>query len=363
MKRRWIVVLTFAGLYVFNAYVCDDAFITFRAADNFVRGLGLRWNVGERVQVFTSPLFMFVFSGPYALLHDPSATPNPDRAYWLALALSFVLSLWMLLYLERRLHGRGAFWALYALLMSSQAFVTFTSSGLETPLVFLLVAVFFGRWLWPERRGGSKPQDRTRPQEAFDFLCAGLVVLTRQDLALMLAPALVHLTVSAWRRLGRRSLVPMLPGALPVGAWHLFSLVYFGFALPNSYYAKLGIDAPRELLWSMGRYYFAESLREDPISLLVCAAALAVCWTSYRTMLAGAGAFAHLWYIGSIGGDFLGFRFLAPAFLVSALILVERLEAASRKLESRARGVALVRRRRRRPVLAPRAIVASSGDS
>jgi len=60
LRGRWpaivLLLVTFAVLFYFNAYVRDDAFIAFRSADNLVRGEGPRWNVGERVQAFTSPL-------------------------------------------------------------------------------------------------------------------------------------------------------------------------------------------------------------------------------------------------------------------------------------------------------------------
>ena len=45
-----------------RAWMCDDAFITLRTVDNFVNGYGLTWNVDERVQAYTHPLWMFVIS-------------------------------------------------------------------------------------------------------------------------------------------------------------------------------------------------------------------------------------------------------------------------------------------------------------
>lgn len=39
------------------SYLDEDAFISFRVVDNFVHGHGLRWNIDERVQVFTNPLW------------------------------------------------------------------------------------------------------------------------------------------------------------------------------------------------------------------------------------------------------------------------------------------------------------------
>ena len=43
--------------YVRTAAVTEDAFITFRVIDNALHGHGLVWNVGERVQPYTHPLW------------------------------------------------------------------------------------------------------------------------------------------------------------------------------------------------------------------------------------------------------------------------------------------------------------------
>lgn len=50
-------VATGAVLAVQRYWMCDDAFISFRYADNLVRGLGLVFNAGERVEGFTNLLW------------------------------------------------------------------------------------------------------------------------------------------------------------------------------------------------------------------------------------------------------------------------------------------------------------------
>lgn len=40
-------------------YVCDDAKITFRVAENFIQGYGLTFNTDERVQAYSNPLWLF----------------------------------------------------------------------------------------------------------------------------------------------------------------------------------------------------------------------------------------------------------------------------------------------------------------
>ena len=51
---------TLSAVYLANAWVCDDAYITFRSIDNLVNGLGPVWNAGERVQAFTHPLWFLL---------------------------------------------------------------------------------------------------------------------------------------------------------------------------------------------------------------------------------------------------------------------------------------------------------------
>src|SRR5262245_30077640 len=52
---------------VLRSWIEEDAFITFRVVDNFVHGYGLRWNVFERVQSYTNPLWMLLHIPLYAV--------------------------------------------------------------------------------------------------------------------------------------------------------------------------------------------------------------------------------------------------------------------------------------------------------
>jgi arabinofuranosyltransferase len=79
-----LFLLAYAVLLVRTAWMCDDAFITLRTVDNFVQGYGLVWNVGERVQAYTHPLWMFLLSAFYAFTREP---------YFTTLAISMTLSL------------------------------------------------------------------------------------------------------------------------------------------------------------------------------------------------------------------------------------------------------------------------------
>ena len=171
------IIAAFSVLFYWNAYVCDDAWISLRVVENAARGHGLRFNGIERVQVYTSPLFTLLLVPEYWLADGDSGLPYPTRLYFTVLVVSYLLSVATLLRVS--LVGSLAAALLgFALLASSQAFMTFTSSGLETPLLFLLLTLFYVDYV----RG----EPRTLERGFLLMLYAALGVLTRFDAALLL---------------------------------------------------------------------------------------------------------------------------------------------------------------------------------
>ena len=77
-------LVVFVYVFLINAWVVDDAYITFRTVDNFLHGYGLRWNVDERVQVYTHPLWMLVMVVGSFITSD---------VFFTSIALSFFCSL------------------------------------------------------------------------------------------------------------------------------------------------------------------------------------------------------------------------------------------------------------------------------
>src|ERR1051325_7716822 len=93
------LVLTFAlavlaTLIIRTAWVSDDAYLTFRTVDNFVHGVGLRWNAADRVQAYTDPLWMFVLSAVYFFTRE---------IFYTSIAVSVALSLWAVWFIARRI--------------------------------------------------------------------------------------------------------------------------------------------------------------------------------------------------------------------------------------------------------------------
>ena len=57
-------------LVLSHAWFTDDAYFSFRSVDNFVSGYGLTWNVQERVQGYTHPLWVLLLSLFYFFTHE-----------------------------------------------------------------------------------------------------------------------------------------------------------------------------------------------------------------------------------------------------------------------------------------------------
>src|SRR5690606_24615376 len=108
--------------------------VTFRVADNLLQGHGLRWNIFERVQSYSNPLWLFLVTPLYAGLGD---------IYVAFHVLSIVCLMGMLLLLLRPDRAPMEWALIVALLISSRAFMDFTGSGLENPFTYLAVATFY----------------------------------------------------------------------------------------------------------------------------------------------------------------------------------------------------------------------------
>jgi arabinofuranosyltransferase len=139
---------------------------------------------------------------------------------------------------------------------------------------------------------------------------------------------LLFLPPLGWALLESRSLrhaAGAVLGLAPLLAWELFSLLYYGFLLPNTYYAKLntGLIARADLV-QHGGYYLLQSLSVDPLTLTVIAVAVGLTLASraWRRLPIVAGILAYLAYLVWIGGDFMSGRFLAAPLVAAVALLV-----------------------------------------
>ena len=163
-------------LVVFRtAWISDDAYITFRTIDNWVHGYGLTWNVYERVQVYTHPLWMLLISSFYFVTRE---------MYYTSIVASIVISSSAVALFAFGIAKTKTLACLgILLLLFSKAFIDYSTSGLENPLTHLILGVFF--YVYLRKGSGYKSL-------LLLSVIGGLGILNRLDTSLIFMPVILH---------------------------------------------------------------------------------------------------------------------------------------------------------------------------
>ena len=309
-----------------HRWVHEDGFINFRVVDQILSGNGPVFNEGERVEAFSSPLWL-------AVLLCARLTFGPLlRLEWIAVVAGVITTGAAFLLAgvaAGRVHGgRQLVLPLGLVLVSALPPVwDFATAGLEMSLVWLWLAASW--WVLLVAANREKPPVGTRR-----FVCLGLLglgPLVRPDLALMTAVFL-----GAWvviTRPSRRMLLADLGAALLVPSlYELFRMGYYASLVPNTALAKgatdhfifLGLDYVEDLvdpywLWiplvpllvALG----TTLVRSAPPVKVACIAMVSA-------------ALLHAGYIVYIGGDYMHGRLLLPALFAVGLPAVVILDRA-----------------------------------
>jgi arabinofuranosyltransferase len=307
VRRLVLICLTAAFTYIFlaNAWLGDDAYITFRVVWNLLHGYGAVFNPGERVQAYTHPLWFLVMTVAHAVTRD---------FYFTCLVVSYGFTLAAILTVVKSARDIAAGAVAFLWLVSSKAFVDYTSSGLEYPLSYLLLALFYVRF-FTVGDGSLTEKDLRR----FGLL-AGLAFVNRIDSVVLYAVPLAWLAFRCVRRREGRLAPLVVAFAVPAGAWVLFATVYYGFPLPNTYYAKVATGIPSALLYRQGFAYLINSFGADPVTLgTVAIASVLALRSTLAVRTAMASSLLYVAYTISVGGDFMSGRFFAMPFLVAVM--------------------------------------------
>jgi arabinofuranosyltransferase len=155
--------------------------------------------------------------------------------------------------------------------------------------------------------------------------------VTRQDTAILYLPACVLVAITAARRHGRAVLRPIAVGLSPALVWTLFALVYYGFILPNTAYAKAIVEGlTRAERVKQGILYSMTELLWDPWTWLVLLLSGYGAVRARRVELLAlfAGVLLYLAYIVGVAaaGTHLAGRFFAVPFAVAALSLLASID-------------------------------------
>lgn len=226
----WVIgLIAFLARVIPGPRTIDDAYITFRYAQNLLAGNGIVYNVGEAVLGTTTPLYMLVMAG-FGLFTGGSQAPFPTLSM-LVNAFADGLTCWLIFKFAERLGYRRAGLAAAMVWAVAPWSVTFAIGGMETSLLVLLgMATFYLYSIDKPVAAG---------------LCGSLSLLTRPDALLFLLP----LGIERLRRaFGPKKINPqplpinykeLLVFGIPTLAWILYSTVIYGSPIPHSILAKV----------------------------------------------------------------------------------------------------------------------------
>lgn len=331
----WVLILFYTVIFIRNAWVTEDAYITFRVVENFVNGYGMVFNIGERVQAFTHTLWFFILSGIYRL-----ESLLVDRAlfgglYYISIFISLGFSLWSIWLVAFRLADDKKIAALCLLALSlSRAFMDYSSSGLENPASHFFIAAFVAVWFH---------QFESSKRRFFLLaLIASLAALNRIDAVLFYLPALFIVFLQIIKK--KSGLGPFLLGFLPLIVWELVSIIYYGVFIPNTAYSKLNTGIAMGMKVYQGLVYYLAAMETHPFTMFVILVGVALPFIrrNQKVIPFSIGILFYLIYILSIGGDFMAGRFLSVPFFLAVINIALHQFSNFRAIGSLAVGILLV---------------------
>lgn len=308
----YIFSIVYAVAFVLHAlsfqYTVDDAFISYRYAENWIGGAGLVFNVGERLEGYTNFLWTVLAALPVGMGIDVVLFM---RFAGIAAGLALIFLAWH--YSRKKLDRHPITFLLPVALIANGSLALWSGAGLETSLFTLLL--FAGVAAAAGERG-------RRPFVIASLLLA-LATLTRPEGAIVFAVLVIDRLAG-----GRSAVRTVVAGSalflLLLVPFELWRIAYYGEPLPNTWYAKSGgglgamVRGAKYLFSYVGPFGGWTAAAAIPLIFLVRVRS----WE--RTFLAV--LIVLVAYVIWVGGDALPyFRFLVPTVPITALLAVSGL--------------------------------------
>jgi len=302
----FVVIGLFTIVLVNTAWLTDDAYITFRTVDNFVNGYGLTWNVSERVETYSNPLWMFLVSIPYFFTNE---------IYYTAIILSITVSVITILIFSFKISKTvlGAILGV-GIFIFSKPFIDYSTSGLENPLTHLILAIFLLVYIRSMKKFNLKTL-------FFLSIITAFGAINRLDTVVFFLPCLVF----AFLKLPKvKGIYTVVIGLLPAIIWKSLAVFYYGFPLPNTAYAKvLNTGLSKTQLLQHGFFYFEDLFRWHPLTFFIIIIGMSIPFIikEKRLIPVTLGLALYLIFILQSGGDFMSGRFFAAPLFVAVVLL------------------------------------------
>ena len=318
-----LVIIGISAVFYFS-FTAEDAYITYRYAENWVNVGSLVYNEGEPINAMTSPLHALLSA---ALFFVTGNTVLSNKI------VSFVLVLLSALLVWYRYREQLHLQALAILLLLPPCVLLWTFGGLETPILVFLATITVILALRP-------------PPFRLTLLClifflAGLAFLTRYDSILFFLPVTLY-AVSKTQSIKHVAVALVGAAILPL-AWLFVSIYYYGDLLPTSFYVKTPKGDLGDLIFN-GVYIASNLLYVGIIPAVALVFVLLV--PKHRAIDVLYQHFKSIWwlYAGLLLEILYGltmathhmmfsFRFFVPYIPSTAILVVDLLRRASETRE------------------------------
>jgi len=294
-------VVIFISVSSYFDFVQDDAFITFRYAENFISGQGLVFNTGERIEGYTNFFWLLLIIIGRLLNLDPILFPRILGMMCGVLTL-FILYKLSGLYFK----DKNVIRSIPPLVLSTMlSFGYWAGAGLETAL-FTLCFVFSVY--------AYEKQMKILP------VILALATMVRPE-GFLIFIMLTSFGYFSNKRMRNYYLLVASLYIILLAPFFAFKLFYFGRLLPNTFYAKAGFTLNNlsdglEYLLRFLKHYYAYGLILVPAIVVAARKSLKGRLLLFITAI-------YFLYIMFIGGDVLKVhRLFVPLMPLLALLTV-----------------------------------------
>jgi arabinofuranosyltransferase len=311
----------FASLFLFGLYLIhvmffdflnDDAFISFRYAQNLAVHGELTYNLGERVEGYTNFLWTVLMAGVMYLGGDVTIW---SKLFGMGFGIGTIFVCAGFLKTEEDIPWQSLVVA--ALLVASPAFACWSTGGLETMMFTFFLTL---GWTALAREG-----EFDKPFRSSFYFALSALVRPEGLLAFGLSMLLLG---GRWiqRFRTKQNFLRLCLGGLtflivygPYFGWRVW---YYGWLFPNTYYVKTGAVG----LWTPGLAYVGDWIMTHGLFLLpLCfVPALLKVKQSDRWLKVCAAVFIGVLciHVAKVGGDFMALhRFLVPVMPIAAILM------------------------------------------
>ena len=303
-----LVSVAFLIVLLRTAWIADTAYLLLRTVEHAALGDGLRWNIVERVRVYDDPLWMAVLLGARTL---------SGETYFTTILLSLCCSAGAFSLMLRHAARANVALIVGLAVLLSPLFMSFSTSGLEAPLLHLLLAAL---WTIGLRSNGASSSTWWLPA-----LLASLAILTRSQAWLLVTPVVATLMFHSSLR---RRLIAAATLVAPWCTWLAGCWWYYG----TTSTARTIADAAATVSWqerlALGWRFLTESAAADPLLAALIVVGWLIGWFHGRVGRATViGGMALTSWTVIQGGSPMAGRDLTMLLVPSTMFIVSALNA------------------------------------